>query len=413
MANGNNTGNLKIEITSESSGLPVENAQVSISSTGTPDVIIDKLSSDSNGMVYDIPLEAPPLSYSLSPSDNQPYSEYNIRVSAKGYDDLIISGIQILPNQLGIQSVSLRRNTADNTEYNPVVIDAHTLWEAYPPKIAENEVKSVSETGEIILSRVVVPETIVVHDGVPSDSTAKDYYVPYKDYIKNVACCEIYSTWPEAALKANILAIMSITLNRVYTEWYRSKGYDFTITSSTSYDQKWTYGKTIYENISQIVDELFADYLSKPDVKQPLFTQYCDGKRVTCPNWMSQWGSKALADDGLSTIEILRYYYGQSIFINTAETISGIPASYPGYDLTIGSTGQKVKQLQEQLNRIAQNYPAIPVIDTDGIYGEKTAAAVSAFQKIFNLSVTGVTNYATWYKISQIYAGVTKIAENV
>jgi hypothetical protein len=413
MANGNNTGNLKIEITSENSGLPVENAQVSISSTGTPDVIIDKLSSDSNGMVYDIPLEAPPLSYSLSPSDNQPYSEYNIRVSAKGYDDLIISGIQILPNQLGIQSVSLRRNTADNTEYNPVVIDAHTLWEAYPPKIAENEVKSVSETGEIILSRVVVPETIVVHDGVPSDSTAKDYYVPYKDYIKNVACCEIYSTWPEAALKANILAIMSITLNRVYTEWYRSKGYDFTITSSTSYDQKWTYGKTIYENISQIVDELFADYLSKPDVKQPLFTQYCDGKRVTCPNWMSQWGSKALADDGLSTIEILRYYYGQSIFINTAETISGIPASYPGYDLTIGSTGQKVKQLQEQLNRIAQNYPAIPVIDTDGIYGEKTAAAVSAFQKIFNLSVTGVTNYATWYKISQIYAGVTKIAESV
>ena len=264
-----------------------------------------------------------------------------------------------------------------------------------------------------MLSRVVIPEYVVVHDGAPTDSTARDYYVRYRDYIKNVACSEIYATWPDAAIRANILAIMSFTLNRVYTEWYRGKGYDFTITSSTAYDQKWIYNKTIYKNISRIVDEQFANYLSRPGVTQPIFTQYCDGKRVTCPNWMTQWGSKHLADQGLSAIEILRYYYGDSIYINSAETIAGIPSSYPGYDLSIGATGDKVRQLQEQLNRIAQNYPSIPTVAADGIYGPATADAVRRFQQIFDLPVTGITDYSTWYKVSQIYVGVTKIAENI
>lgn len=413
MANGNETGNLKIQITdSDYGGMPIKNASVSLATTGNPDDVIGVYNSDENGMIYDIALPSPPKEYSMSPSDNQPYSEYNLKISAKGYEDLIISGVQIFQDELGIQNISLTRGSNYNI-YNPIVIDAHTLWEFNPPKIAENEVKTVEETGEIVLSRVVIPETIVVHDGTPSDTTARNYYVPYKEYIKNVASNEIYSTWPDAALRANILAIMSFTLNRVFTEWYRGKGYDFTITSSTAFDQKWVYGKTYYESISRIVDEQFASYLSRPGVKQPLFTQYCDGKRVTCPNWMSQWGSRDLAENGYSAIEILRYYYGPSIFINNAETISGIPASYPGYDLTIGSTGQKVFQLQQQLNRIGQNYPAIPRIEEDGIYGEKTADAVSAFQRIFNLPVTGVTDYSTWYKISQIYVGVTKIAEEI
>ena len=204
---------------------------------------------------------------------------------------------------------------------------------------------------------------------------------------------------------------MSFTLNRVYTEWYRNKGFDFTITSSTAFDHKWIYSRNIFESISEVVDELFADYLSRPNVKQPILTQYCDGKRVSCPNWLSQWGSKSLADQGYTATEILRYYYGDNIYINTAEEISGIPSSWPGYDLDIGATGQKVEQMQEQLNAISNNYPLIPRIAVDGIYGEETQNAVEVFQKIFGLPVTGIVDYRTWYKIQEIYVGVTRIAE--
>lgn len=413
MANGNNTGRLKIQITNSNLYIPISNADIEISLQGAPDEVIEKVKTDENGITENIELEAPPLEYSMSPSDNQPYAEYNLKITASGFDQRLITGVQIFEDNQAIQPVELTPSISEEAIYDPTVIDAHTLWEQFPPKIAENEIKTEAETGEIVLSRVVIPETIVVHDGAPTDTTAKNYYVPYKEYIKNVASNEIYATWPDAALRANILAIMSFTLNRVYTEWYRGKGYDFTITSNTAFDQKWIYGKTIYESISQVVDEQFANFLSRPNVSQPLFTQYCDGKRVTCPNWLSQWGSKALADDGLSAIEILRYYYGNSIFVNNAETIAGIPSSYPGYNLTIGSSGDKVLQLQRQLNRIAQDYPAIATIATDGIYGQATANAVSSFQRIFNLPVTGVTDYKTWYKISQIYVGVTKIAENI
>ena len=262
-----------------------------------------------------------------------------------------------------------------------------------------------------MLSRVVVPEFVVVHDGAPGDATATNHYVQYRDYIKNVASCEIYSTWPEATLRANILAIMSFTLNRVYTEWYRNRGYDFTITSSTAYDQKWIDGKTIYESINLVVDDIFNAYLSRPDVSQPILAQYCDGRRVTCPNQLSQWGSKSLGDDGLSAEEILQYYYGSDIYINTADMISGVPASWPGYTLTVGSSGEKVRQMQMQLNRIAEDYPAMPTIRADGIFGSATKNAVETFQRIFNLPVTGQVDFATWYKISQIYVGVSRIAE--
>ena len=192
---------------------------------------------------------------------------------------------------------------------------------------------------------------------------------------------------------------------------YRNKGYDFTITSSTAYDHKWMNGKNTYESINRIVDEIFNSFLSRPEVTQPILTQYCDGKRVSCPNAMSQWGSKSLGDDGLSAPEILKYYYGEDIYINTAEMISGVPASYPGYTLTIGSTGNKVRQMQEQLNVIAGDYPALPVIRVDGIYGTGTENAVRTFQKIFHLPQTGEVDFATWYKISQIYVAVSRIAE--
>lgn len=191
---------------------------------------------------------------------------------------------------------------------------------------------------------------------------------------------------------------------------YRGQGYDFTITSSTAYDQKWIYGRNIFENIDYLVDSIFANFLSRPGVRQPIFTSYCDGNRVTCEG-LSQWGSKYLGDEGYSAVEIIRYYYGNDMYINTADIISGVPSSYPGNVLTIGSAGDKVRQLQNQLNRIARNYPAIPTITADGIYGNATANAVRTFQRIFNLPQTGITDYATWYEISDIYVGVTRIAE--
>ena len=210
---------------------------------------------------------------------------------------------------------------------------------------------------------------------------------------------------------ANILAIQSITLNRVYTEWYRNRGYDFTITSSTAYDQKYIPGRNIFESISRAVDTIFSNYISRPNITQPLFTQYCDGKRVSYPRWMRQWESKTLGDQGYSAIEILRRFYGDSVYINSSEEISGIPSSWPGYDLTIGSTGEKVRQLQNQLNTISKGYPLIPKVAADGVYGEKTAEAVRTFQKVFNLPQTGVVDYPTWYRISDIYVGVSRIAE--
>lgn len=408
------TGNLNVIVTGTDSYSPLSSATIEIANTGEPNRILESVNTDRNGQTGNIELSAPPREYSMEPTDNQPYSEYNVKISAPGYQEGLVSGVQIFSGENGLQSIVLQpsEQTPDYV-YNPIVIGGHTLWEYYPPKIAEPEIKPLSESGEIVLSRVVVPETIVVHDGVPGDSTATDYYVPYIDYIKNVACCEIYSTWPESTIEANILAIMSFTLNRVYTEWYRNKGYNFTITSSTAYDHKWIYGKTIYENISQVADRLYNRYLARPNVKQPILTQYCDGKRVSCPNWMTQWGSKALGDDGFSAIDIIHYYYGSDMYVNEAEIVSGIPSSYPGYDLTIGSSGEPVITIQEQLNRIAQNYPAIPTVTVDGIYGSATAESVRAFQSIFNLPVSGIVDFPTWYKISQIYVGVSKIGENI
>lgn len=404
-------GQLKINLTSRIHAHPIENARISISYTGVPDETLEELTTDSSGQTDTINLPAPPIEYSLDETNElQPYSEYTISVEAAGYESIQIAGAEILSTVTAIQNISMRPLIPDTNQNSIYVIPAHTLYGNYPAKIPEEEIKPLTESGEIVLSRVVIPEYIVVHDGSPRDSTAKNYYVRYKDYIKNVASSEIYATWPDAAIRANVLAIMSFTLNRVYTEWYRGKGYDFTITSSTAYDQKWSYGRTIFESISQVVDEMYTNYLARPNVKQPILTQYCDGKNVRCPKWLSQWGSKDLADQGLRTIEILRYYYGSNIYISTAEEISGIPTSWAG-ELSVGSEGKKVSQLQEHLNVIAGDYPAIPRVAVDGIYGPLTAEAVRIFQSIFGLPATGVVDYRTWYKISQIYVGVTGIAE--
>lgn len=411
MQKATDRGQLQIHVTTERGFFPIKDASIRLSYTGNPTEIIEELSTDISGQTAAVELPAPPLEYSMEPSEFQPYSEYTIQVNASGYRPINISGISVLPDKTSIQNVRMETATVDNPLERNIVITANTLYGNFPPKIPEDEIKPMTESGEIVLSRVVIPEYVIVHDGPPSDSSANDYYVRYRDYIKNVASSEIYATWPDAALRANILAIMSFTLNRVYTEWYRNKGYDFTITSSTAFDHKFVYGRNIFSNISNIVDEMFNSYLSRPNVRQPILTQYCDGQRVSCPNWMTQWGSKYLADQGYSTIEILRYYYGSSMYINTADEISGVPASWPGSNLEVGSTGDKVRMLQEQLNRIARNYPALPTITVDGIYGSATKAAVEKFQSIFGLPVTGIVDFRTWYRISEIYVAVSRIAE--
>ncbi|HIY01675.1 MAG TPA: peptidoglycan-binding protein [Candidatus Blautia faecipullorum] len=404
-------GGLQVTVLTEDGAKPVENALVRISYTGVPDSTLEEIRTDSSGQTPVLDLKTPPLEYSLEPSEEQPYAEYTVQIEAEGFEPEEVAGTEVLPDVLAQQPVRLRLRAAG--EFERIVIGPHTLFEKYPPKIPEAEIKPVDETGEIVLSRVVIPEYVVVHDGPVGDAQASNYYVRYRDYIKNVASSEIYATWPDDTIRANVLAIMSFTLNRVYTEWYRNKGYDFTITSSTAYDHKWIYGRNIFDTISRIVDELFENYLSRPDVRQPILTQYCDGRMVQCLDrgWMTQWGSKTLGDRGYSAIEILRNFYGNDMYINVAEAVSGIPASWPGYDLDIGATGQKVRQLQEQLNTIAGSYPALPRIGADGIYGERTRDAVEKFQSIFGLPVTGIVDYPTWYKIQEIYVAVSRIAE--
>ena len=407
---GPDQGRLQINVTANVGLIPIQNANITISYTGDPNNTLETLTTDSSGQTDAVSLSAPPLDYSLTPNSPMPYSEYTLNVTAPGYEPVTVSGVEVLPDVTALQNIEMISTETAEGDDETIVIPDHTLYGDYPPKIPEDEIKPMDESGEIVLSRVVIPEYIVVHDGDPNDTTAANYYVRYTDYIKNVVSSEIYATWPESAIYANTLAIMSFTLNRVYTEWYRNKGYNFTITSSTAYDQKWIYGRNIYTNIDRLVDNIFANFLSRPGVRQPIFTSYCDGRNVTCDG-LSQWGSKYLGDEGYSAIEIIRYYYGNDMYINTATAVSGVPSSWPGYNLNIGASGDKVLQIQQQLNRIAQNYPAIPRVTADGIYGAETANAVRTFQGIFNLPQTGVVDYATWYRISEIYVGVSRISE--
>ncbi len=409
---GGATGALEINVLSSARNYPVENATIDISYTGDPETILEEVQTDREGRARVFNLPTPPFAYSQEPFANQPYAEYTLKISAPGYEPVIISGSQILPDVTAVQNISLLpAPPGDLNTAETFVIPANTLYGDFPPKIVESEVKPLSESGEIVLPNVVIPEYIVVHDGLPQDSSANNYYVPYRDYIKNVASCEIYATWPTQTIIANVLAIQSFTLNRVYSEWYRSKGYPFTITSSTAYDHKWVPERNFFDTIDRVVDDVFNYYLSRPNIKQPILTQYCDGKRVTCPGLMSQWGSKDLGDQGLSAAEILRTFYGSSIYINETNLVSGVPVSFPGTTLSIGSTGEAVRQLQQQLAEIADVYYSIPSLAIDGIYGPRTAESVSAFQEQFNLPVTGQVDQATWYKISAIYVAVTRIAE--
>jgi len=398
---------------------PIADARVSVFGVNTQgdEVQIEELQTDSSGQSQEILLATPPLEYSMTSGQPRPYAQYNLLIQADGFETLKIKDVQILPTSLALQNCNLNiegltaQQLAQPTE--TITIDQHTLYYEYPPKIPEEAVKPLPPpTGFVVLDRVVVPETIVVHAG-PPDAAAPNFYVPFRDYIKNVASSEIYANWPANAIKANILAILSFTLNRVFTEWYRNKGKDFTITSSTAFDQAYFHGRNFFAEISQAVDEIFTTYITKPDIRQPLFSQYCDGVRVKHDGWLSQWGSKELADKGMATIDILRNYYGSAVYLDAAVKVAGIPKSYPGTPLRLGTRSDAVRTLQTQLNIIADNYPAIGKMPADGVFGAGTEQAVKTFQQVFNLVPDGVVGLATWYKISAVYVAVAKMASGV
>ena len=415
-------GFLTISVINASTNRPIPNATINIygmndqqENTG---IVLQNLITDESGQVRNLTLSAPNIEYSLEPSNVKPYSEYIIEAIADGFETVLINGTQILPVVEALQNIpmgsSSTRKKKSKTRQNGIVYDIpdHTLWGDYPPKIPESSLKPLSApTGFVVLDEPVVPEFIVVHDGLPEDTSAQNYWVPFRDYIKNVASSEIYSTWPDQTIYANVIAIISITLNIVFTEWYRNKGYSFTITSSTAYDHKYIHNRNIFDNISVIVDEVFNTFIKRPPTaRQPLLAQYCDGKKSQCPDQMTQWGSKDLGDQGMDYESILKYFYGNNIVFSQANIVSGVPVSFPGFTLQLGSNNSYVRTIQNQLNAISNSYPAIEKVTEDGIFGPSTEASVKKFQEIFNLPQTGVVDFKTWYAISRIYVATTKIA---
>ena len=280
------------------------------------------------------------------------------------------------------------------------------------PAVASNQMREQEGTvaDPRVLRQVAIPNPITVHLGAPGTSAA-NVQVSFPDYVKNAASSEIYPTWPDASLRANIYAIITFALNRVYTEWYKNRGYNFDITSSTAYDQNFVYGRPIYESISRIVDEIFNEYARRRGQNAPYFTSFCNGSTVSCQG-LSQWGTVTLANQGLSPLQILRSYYPNDIEIVETNIISGVLSSYPGTPLKAGSRGLDVQTIQAYLNRIRKNYPAIPAItDETGVFGDSTKAAVIKFQNIFNLTQDGIVGKSTWYKISNLYTAVARLGE--
>lgn len=400
-------GYIVVYVSSAREARPLAAARVEIRQQG---VLLGRLATDASGKTDRIALPAPDRALSLDENYmGRPYSTCDIAVSTANYSVKTILGVQVFAGVTSILPVAMEplilENGFDPAEFNdPVVRDIgdHTLndcceWSSGP-------------TPGRILERVVLPEYITVHLGRP-DQSARNETVSFPYYIKNVCSSEIYPTWPESAIRANIHCQVSLALNRYFTEWYRSRGYPFDITNSTQYDQYYVSGRNIYSNISNIVDEIFNIYIHKGNNLEPFYAEYCNGSTVTCPG-LKQWGTVTLAQDGYSPINILRYYYGNDVELISAEPVEGAASSYGGTPLTVGSRGAAVSTIQTQLLRIRQNYPLIPDLGTaDGTFGARTLAAVLQFQKTFNLTEDGVVGKATWYKISYIYVAVTKLAE--
>ncbi len=361
---------------------------------------------DENGQTGNIALETYSKENSLKPGGENLYKSYSIEVSKTGMSNVVIKGINIFEEVIAVQNVYMHATDEQGSltktfEIDPIVVESNYSSKYVDPENSESN---------FVLNKVIVPEYVIVHDGIPTDNTAPNLYVPYSDYIKNVACSEIYPTWPIETLKANIIAIMSFTLNRIYTEWYPSKGYIFTITSVTAYDQKYTLNRTIYDSISQVVDDLMLQYLKRPTKSEPMLAQYCDGESLRQPGWLWQWGSADLGEQKVPAIDILKYYYGSDIEVKTAEYQIGLPTSFPGKALVKGDCSEAVKHFQNQINIVRGNYPGLVQIENpNGEFDDQTEIAVQVFQDVFGLSITGVVDYATWYKISYMYIAVARM----
>ena len=396
-------GYLLVNVYCDTIANPVEGAVVKVLKDNN-EIAIEKTNED--GQTNKITLETVDKSYSLEDQNLvRPYETYDVEVSALGLTPTKINGVQIFDGETSIQNIYVT-SIDENSEDVESTITPNTLWKNESPNLIEE-----SDNSTFVLDKVIIPEKIIVHDGIPSNTTAPNYAVPFVDYVKNVASSEIYSTWPTETIKANVLAIISYALNRVYTEWYRSKGYDFMITSTTSYDQKYTHNGTIFESIAKVIDEVFDDYIRQGFRPEPLLAHY--KSNTSEPGNLSQWGSKDLGDKGYNYLEILKYYYGNNINIAQAEVVQESPYSYTK-ELKEGDCSKDVYKLQNTLNYIRGSYPGIPIIENPtGLFDSNTTKAVKVFQKVFGLSQTGIVDYKTWYKISYILIAVTKTTNSV
>ena len=369
--------------------------------------LLYELTTDENGETQKIPLETLSKDFSQNPYyTGLPYISYNVRTQADGFHSLFVSDIPIFDGETAVSPLTLI--PLEDKERNASQIEISVGEPAVAMQTPRNPKSPSRET--YVLRQGGIPKTITVHLGSPN-SSASNVQVSFPDYIKNVASSEIYPTWPDSALRANIYAIITFALNRVYTEWYKSRGYNFDITNSTAYDQYFVYGRPIYDSISKIVDEIFNEYVRRKGQNNPYFTSFCNGTTSTCQG-LSQWGTVSLANQGLSALQILRSYYPKDIEIAETDIITGQLSSYPGSALKQGSRGLNVQTIQTYLNRIRKNYPAIPVItDETGVFGNTTTAAVKKFQSVFNLVSDGIVGKSTWYKISSLYTAVTRLAE--
>lgn len=398
-------GYLIIQARTAHDALPVKGAQIWIMDQQERHTYY--LTTDESGETEKLALETLDKSLSLDPDfSGTPFISYDILAFAGGFNPIHITGIPILDGETAIQPLSfIPRQEAQRT---PAVTEVHIGIPAV--SMTENRNQQGSDAESRVLRQVVIPNPITVHLGSPGAS-ASNVQVSFPDYVKNVASSEIYPTWPNASMRANIYAIITFALNRVFTEWYRSRGYSFDITNSTAYDQYFIYGRNTYESINLIVDEIFNEFVRRQGQTSPYFTSFCNGTTATCAG-MSQWGTVTLANQGLSPLQILRSYYPKDVEIAETNIITGILSSYPGTPLRAGSTGLDVQTIQAYLERIRRNYPAIPAItDEAGVFGESTKAAVTQFQRIFSLSPDGVVGKATWNKLSYLYASVTRLAE--
>ncbi len=369
--------------------------------------IIYEMTTDGNGETQVVPLETIDKSFSLNQYyTGIPYFSYSVFAQKAGFNTISVVDIPILDGETAILPIALVPMQERQT--SPEQTNIYVGKPAVAMQGARNQEGPMA--APYVLRQVVIPNPITVHMGAPS-AYASNVQISFSDYVKNVASSEIYPTWPDAALRANIYAIITFALNRIYTEWYRNQGYNFDITNSTAYDQYFVYGRPIYDSISKIVDEIFNEYVRRSRQNAPYFTSFCNGTTATCQG-MSQWGTVSLANRNFTPLQILRSYYPNDIEIVQTNTITGIVSSYPGTALRVGSTGLDVQTIQTYLNRIRRNYPAIPAItDNAGVFGDSTRAAVTTFQKIFNLTADGIVGKATWYKISRIYTAVARLAE--